>query len=395
MRLTLEYLKEMLKKAGLRAKMYYRTDFGWIDIFGIGRTHVACDVSMYPNMERYERLKYRSIVVTSFNDFRGKAIFTTEENIHKALSKTLSGDFTPYHDWLEEYEDKDLRFYERVFDVMAERYGKTIAKKLIEALVFLYISGGALDSTEKRIPYSALYPYLTEMGFVVKETKEIVKPKNFTVFPTLDGVRLAKVEIYNRIDEHKIYRIVKDFGFDKMFIAILGLSDRRGMFLTESEHSTSSDFYDLIGTVDLNIIFKVSRNKKPIEGLCSTVCYTILYEDIVSLFKKLMEMGLAFYYPTYDVYGSFLGKVYGMPREVVSLLSSMSFCKIERDYVERFRELVDMFYKRSGVGSEFEKAFELGVIERCEGGIKLNEKFENFARVRFAKLLSEFCKSLE
>lgn len=387
MRRLFDYLREMLKVVG-RCKVYYRTEMGWVDIFC---RNVTFDISKYPNRRRYERLG-RCVVVTDFEDSFGKTIFTTEEKVHKVLSCIFSRDFVSYQDWLESYEDRDLNFYERVFNLMKDRYGRTIAKKLIEALVFLYTAGQALEG--ERVPYSKLFPYLLNMGLIVEETKDVVKPKNFTASPTLDGVRVAKVEIFERIDEDRIYRIARDFGFEKLFIAILGLSERRGMFLKDVNVDSSSDFYDLIGKIDLNMIFKFSRNRSPVEGLCLTLCYTVFYKDVVGFFRDLMDQGLSYYYPVHDAYGSFLGRVYGIPREVASLLSSMSFCEIERDFVERFKELTDMFYKRCGSGSEFEKAFELGVIERCEGGIRLGERFENFARVRFAKLLSEFCEGL-
>jgi len=388
MRTVFEYLREMLKGVG-RCRIYYRTEMGWVDMFC---RNTMFDISRYPNMKRYERMG-KCVVVTDFDDHLERTIFTTKENLHNVLSKIFSKDFVPYQDWLEIYEDKDMKFYERSFELMKDRYGKTIAKKLIEALVFLYIAGQALESTEKKVPYSALFPYLSSMGLIVEQTKEVTKPKNFMASPTMDGVKLAKVEIFERVDEDRLYRIAKNFGFEKLFIAILGLSERRGLFLREIQFDSSFDFYDLIGKIDLNTIFKISRNRSPIEGFCLTLCYTVFYNDVVKLFKDLMKLGLSFHYPVHDAYGTFLGNVYGVPREVVSLLSSMSFCEIGEEFVERFKELIDMFYRRSGTGSEFKRAFELGVIERCEGGIRLGEKFEDFAKVRFAKLLSEFCES--
>ena len=388
MRLIFEYIKDSVRRAGLRPKQYYRTNLGWVDFLCLGKVRLICDISMHPNVERYRRLG-RCIVVTNFDNVDDEATYTTLNEVHKVFSTMFSKDFVPYEDWLNSYIDRDGEFYERACEFMCDRYGKTIGKKLVEAMVFLYTAGQALESTEQRVPYSALFPYLNEMGFIVRETKEIVKPKNFTASLTLDGVRIAKCEIYDRIDESKIYRIAKKFGFEKLFLAVLGLSDRRGMFVREIEFESSSNFYDLIGKIDAHSLLKLAKGRNPLEGLCLALCYTVFYDEVVELFKDLMKMGLAFKYPVHDVYGTFLGRVYGTPREVASVLSSMSFCEIDRSYIDRFKELAEMSQKRFGSGVEFERALELGVVRAREGGIKLSEKFENFVKVRLAKLLSE------
>jgi hypothetical protein len=394
MRLILEYIKDSAKRAGLRPKLYYRTNLGWVDVLCLGKEKLICDISMHPNVERYRRLG-KCVIVTNFEDVEGDVIFTTPDNMHVAFSTMFSKDFIPYEDWLDSYVDKDGEFYERACKFMCDRYGRTIGKKLVEAMVFLYTAGQALESTEQRVPYSALFPFLNEMGFIVRETKEIVKPKNFTASLTLDGVRIAKCAIYDRIDEDRIYRIAKKFGFEKLFLAVVGLSDRRGMLVREIDFESTSNFYDLIAKIDAHSLIKLARGRTPLEGLCSALCYTVLYDDVVELFEELTRMGLAFKYPVHDVYGTFLGRVYGTPREVASVLSSMSFCEIDRSYVERFKDLVDMSQKRFGSGVEFERALKLGVVEVKEGGIRLNEKFENFAKVRLAKLLSEVYEEIE
>ena len=166
------------------------------------------------------------------------------------------------------------------------------------------------------------------------------------------------------------------------------------MLVREIDFESTSNFYDLIAKIDAHSLIKLARGRTPLEGLCSALCYTVLYDDVVELFEELTRMGLAFKYPVHDVYGTFLGRVYGTPREVASVLSSMSFCEIDRSYVERFKDLVDMSQKRFGSGVEFERALKLGVVEVKEGGIRLNEKFENFAKVRLAKLLSEVYKDV-
>ncbi len=384
-RLILNYLRENLKRAGIRAKMFYRTELGWFDVF---TRKFTCDVSFHPNWKRYERTN--SIVVTNSNEVVGKSVFTTLENLHKVLSEVTSKDFLSFEVWLSDYCDSDRVFYEKVFSVLEDRYGRTIAKKIVEGLLFLYTAGHAFEGD--RVPYSALFPYMLDLGLIVKETKEIVKPKNFTSSPTLDGVRIAKVELFDRIEEDRIYRIVKKLGFEKAFIAVLGLSDRKGMVLRDVEVECCSNFYDMLSSLDVESIMKVKGD--PFKVLCTTLCYTVLYKDLERLFKSLMDLGLAFNYPVHDVYGTFLERVYRTPKEVASVISSMSFCEIDNVFVERFGELLDMFHRRFGDGVEYRKAFELGVIERCEGGIRVTERFENFVRVRFAKLISEICESL-
>ncbi len=384
-RLILNYLKENLRKAGVRAKMFYRTELGWFDVF---TRRFTCDICFHPNLKRYE--KTNSIVVTDSNEVVGKSVFTTPENLHKVLSKFTSKDFVSFEEWTSDHCDSDRVFYEKVFSVLEGRYGRTIAKKIVEGLLFLYTAGHAFEGD--RVPYSALFPYMLDLGLIVKETKEIVKPKNFTASPTLDGVRIAKVELFDRLEEDRIYRIVKELGFEKAFIAVLGLSDRRGMVLKEVDVECGSNFYDVISKLDVESIMKVKGD--PFQVLCTTLCYTALYEDLERLFKNLMDLGLAFKYPVHDVYGTFLERVYRTPKEVASVISSMSFCEIDRSFVERFGELLDMFHRRFREGVEYRKAFELGVIERCEGGIRVTERFENFVRVRFAKLISEVCDSL-
>lgn len=362
MRLILEYIKDSVKEAGLRPKLYYRTSLGWVDVLCLGREKLICDISMHPNAERYRKLG-KCVVVTNFKNVEDDVIFTTLDNVHRAFSTVLSKDFTPYEDWLKSYVDRDKAFYEKAFAFMCDRYGRTIGKKLIEAIVFLYTAGQALESTEQKVPYSALFPYLNEMGLIVRETKEIVKPKNITASLTLDGVRIAKCAIYDRIDEGKIYKIAKKFGFGKLFVAVMGLSDRRGMVVRDIDFESTSNFYDLIARIDAHSLIKLARGRTPLEGLCSALCYTVLYNDVVELFEELARMGLAFRCPVHDVYGTFLGVVYRTPREVASVLSSMSFCEIDRSYVERFKEIVDMSQKRFGRGVEFDRALELGVVE--------------------------------
>ncbi|WP_457550730.1 hypothetical protein [Archaeoglobus sp.] len=393
MRLILEYIKDSVRRAGLRPKLYYRTNLGWVDVLCLGREKLICDISMHPNVERYRKLG-KCVIVTNFNSVDGEAVFTTLNNVHKIFSTMFPKDFMPYEDWLDSYVDRDGEFYERACEFMRDRYGKTIGRKLVDAIAFLYTAGQALDSTEQRVPYSALFPYLNEMGLIVRETKEIAKPKNFTASLTIDGMRIAKCSIYNRIDEDRIYRIAKKFGFEKLFLAVIGLSDRRGMFFREIDFESSSNFYDLISRIDIHSLLKLAMGKTPLEGLCSALCYTVFYNDVIDLFEELMRMGLAFNYPVHDAYGTFLGRVYGTPKEVASVLSSMSFCEIDCKYVERFKDLVDMFQKRLGRGVEFERALELGVVEMKGGGIKLSDKFENFVKVRLAKLLSEVCDEI-
>lgn len=387
-RLILNYLRDNLKKAGVRAKLFYRTDLGWVDVF---TQKFVCDVCYHPNLERYKRLK--SVVITERDDVVGNSVFTTLENVHRVLSDLTSKDFVNFDDWLSTYRDNDKEFYEKVFYNLADRYGKTIARKVFEGLLFLYTAGNALDSTAEKVPYSALYPYMLDLGLIVRETKEIVKPKNFLAYPTLDGVRIAKVELFDRIDEDRLYKIVKNLGFEKMFIAVIGLSDRRGMYLRDVDVECGSDFYDMAGKLDVETIFKLCRYS-PFESLCATLCYTVLYKDLVKFFEELIKEGLAFYYPVHDVYGTFLESVYGTSKEVASVVASMCFCEIDRRFVKRFGELMDMFYRRLRDGEEYRKAFELGVVKKGKGGIVLTERFENFVRVRFAKLIDEICEAL-
>lgn len=384
-RFLLNYLKENLRKAGIRAKIFYRTDLGWVDVF---TQKFTCDICRYPNLKRYESL--RSIVITESDEVVGNSIFTTPENLHKVLSKLTSRDFIKFEDWLSNYKDKDRNFYEKIFEILKDKYGKTIAKKIIEGLLFLYTAGYALET--ERVPYSALFSYMLDLGLIIEETKEIVKPKTFTTYLTLNGSKIAKVELFDRIDDDKLYRIVKNFGFERTFIAVIGLSGRRGMILREIDIECGSDFYDLISSIKVEDIFKLRGDI--FKNLCTTLCYTVFYNDLIKFFKELIKAGLAFYYPVHDVYGTFLERVYGTPKEVASVITSMSFCKIDEKFVERFGELLDMFYRRFGRGVEYKKAFELGIIRKCEGGIEVTEKFENFVRVRFAKLISEICESL-
>ncbi len=385
-RLEIEYLKSCLKKGGLRVRAYYRTDLGWFDLFC---SKFFCDVTSFPNFERYRKVE-KALILTEFDKVEGNVVYVTRDRVHKELSRLIGRDFERYEDWVSNFRDKDKELYEKALNLMSDRYGRTIARKLIESTLFLYTSGQALESTEERVPYSALFPYLNEMGLVVRETKEIVKPKNFTTYLTLDGVRIAKYELFKRLDEGRLYRIARDFGFERLFVVILGLSERRGMYLKVKDVESPSDFYDLIPKIDLSEIVRNARDKSPLEVFCSALCYTYLYDDAVKLFKSLMDLGLAFKYPIHDVYGRYLGSFYGLSREVASVLSSFSFCEVEKGYIERFMEVVEMAQGKIGSGEEFLKALELGVVELKRGGLKLKENFENFAKVRIAKVLSDF-----
>ena len=123
MRLILEYIKDSAKRAGLRPKLYYRTNLGWVDVLCLGKEKLICDISMHPNVERYRRLG-KCVIVTNFEDVEGDVIFTTPDNMHVAFSTMFSKDFTPYENWLDSYVDKDGEFYERACEFICDRYAK-------------------------------------------------------------------------------------------------------------------------------------------------------------------------------------------------------------------------------------------------------------------------------
>ena len=396
-RLLKEYLRDVLRNAGYKVKVDYPFEMGWIDVFA-GRT--AFEITNHPNHERFKRYRYRCVVIGKNDESADGVIYTTQDEIHTTLAELFGCDFPSFRDWLDNFSDKDEEFYKKSFSFMKDRYGNTIAKKLLEAMVFIYTSNSVIDDHSGRvsmIPYSALFSYLVELGLAIRDTKEIFKPKTFMISLTREGVKLAKFEIYRRLEEYEdlIYKIVREHN--GLYIALLGLSDRRGLVLKDVDFERVNDFYDLITKIRLDDLLVLTRGLTPIQAFCRALCYTVLFEEIREFFESLFKLRLAFRIPVYDYYCSFFGYEYRIPKEVASFLSNMLYTEINEKTIDRFQSLVDMFSLKYRQSEELELALEKGLVRLCAGGIEIvdRERFENFARVRFAKILSEFCEVLK
>lgn len=404
-RVVKEYVRDALKNCGFRVKTDFFYGLGWVDVVGFKRNiSVAVDISDEPYMQRIESYPFDATLVIcgSRSRFSDKILLTDLDSFHKDLRKVTGFDCMSFEEWQSKWRDEDYEFFERSLRFMRERYGDIIAEKLIDALVYIYMAGELIEDysgkVRNRIPYSGLFPNLVDLGLLLRDTKELYKPKTFMVSLTREGFRIAKFEIYRRIEKNRdrIKEIVRDIGRDVVHVILVGLSDRRGLGLKDLDfEGEDHTFYDILPRIDVDEVIRICRSEEPLKALCRTVTYTALFRKAQRLFKELIEIGLAIRFPVYDYYGSFFGYEYRIPKEVMSYISTMTYLDIDMDFVRRFQNIMDMSFLRLRRCRDLDIAVEKGIVRLREGGIEVLDwdKFKNFIRIRIGKVISDFLNS--
>ncbi len=403
-----EYIAYILKRNGFRVKKDLKCPEGWIDVagfkmgFSVGieigdPERVAGKLSSYPfNLK---------VVVCDCNRRKEGDLLVTDV---KGLCEELNLDCPDFEEWISSRVDRDRLLYENTFRLLLRKLlDEKVARRALDAILYLYMAGEVVEDysgkvTEK-IPFVRLYPTLVECGLAIRDTREIVKPKTFMTSLTMEGVRVAKVVLRDKIRENaeRISKLARDIGEGVLYVILTGLAERRGLVLKETDlgrfevprGSVDEIYYSILpifAELDFDEVVKILRSTQdPFVALCKVMSYSVFYHVARELMENLFKMGLCAKVPVYDYYGQFFGYEYRASKEVAEILSKHSKLKIGREIVERFKGLMMLAQlKRS---RDFEIAAERGIIRVKRGGAEIAdaERFRDFMRVRMAKVIAE------
>ncbi|MET1124342.1 MAG: hypothetical protein ABWW66_03630 [Archaeoglobaceae archaeon] len=345
--------EKIARKFGRRVASPFRVPLGWVDIYA---DRVGVDIDIGCTESCFERL--------SSYPFKDVKVLSVEE------AKKLAGNL----------ED-------RVFDDVSMD-----AKKIADALAFLYIVGEIKESEVSYEPLRQLLPELKMYGLATSYSLDKLRPVFFASLSS-EGYRVAKRVVAERLEtfEDRLWKLSSPLSS----LIALGMTKQR---FAETNFS-GGDLQGLLMGMKKTSVPRLEL-AHPKAMLAEFLVATALNGEASRLARKLERMGLAFKVKTHSPSGYEIGEEYRIAREAIEFLLKASYADVGRDLLAEFlAAYVPLFYSDvypvlRYCGDKLKECERKGLCELRGSRVILKENFEEYARVRLAMVADAIIRSL-